>query len=591
MRRLLYITAALVFLTGASAFGATNFWWVPANASGNRLFSTGANWTNELADGTAPTSSANTVLYFIRSQASPGIITNDIVGLTIKGMEFGNGTYQLKGESITLTNSPYIDNLNGTTRNIYLPLVLAEDTTFGGSALSGAFNVTNSVSGLGGIIKTNLSSLNLTGPDNSFTGHVVLKAGTISGTSVGRHAFGYGPLVISNGTVGISGNNIQYLSNSVYNLNGNFNYISSGGNTLIFDAPGTNILGTNITITSVVGGSSLALHLRTRIIDNGAGYGIVFAGFGSATYGAVLGNASTATDATNSTFSGAITISNCYLYAESIASIGAASSAVGAPSNAVTGQIDMYGTAIFSRRGSQGTNITDRIFNIAGSGSHTVTVETVNNGSYTFNTVPIKATGTGPATLNLNSGISSTGDGAILSVVSIPDMSDGSSVTVVAQTGSQASGGSKVYIGGTNAFTGTLTTKQINNHPAGTVYIDGLLATRYVNVGTGGGGASILSITNNVLNPRTVLTIATGASWTNRVNLRYTGTNVIARLIFGSTVQSNGLWGAIGTTATFTSTNFTGAGILNVNLVESEGAIGVHDSLKVFNSMFVPHGE
>ena len=148
--------------------------------------------------------------------------------------------------------------------------------------------------------------------------------------------------------------------------------------------------------------------------------------------------------------------------------------------------IDLGPGTSFVYTGVQGTNpATDRTINLAGAGSGTVTLNgsNVNDTTFTFNG-PITATGTGPRTLLIRS----QGDRPVYTYAgNIPDMSDGSPVSVSLTWGSGSSTSNGIInLKGVNTFTGPLTLTGGANGGPGNFLIGAL---------GGNVGSNVLSVT------------------------------------------------------------------------------------------------
>lgn len=123
-----------------------------------------------------------------------------------------------------------------------------------------------------------------------------------------------------------------------------------------------------------------------------------------------------------------------------------------------------------------------------------------------------------------------------------------------------------VILSGQNTFSGGTVLK---SHASGNAILDaqhdGALGTGNVTLEAGttlklGGG-----ITHNYINDAAALILNSGAT-ANSVTLSFVGTDAIGALSFdgGNTWASEGTWGAIGSGARYTSSLFSGSGILQV---------------------------
>ena len=149
---------------------------------------------------------------------------------------------------------------------------------------------------------------------------------------------------------------------------------------------------------------------------------------------------------------------------------------LGAPPAGPDSVIDLYPGTTFQYSGPQGSMSpplvsTDRIINLAGSGSGTVTLNGSNVNDTGFRFGGISASGTGTRTLLINC----RGDRPVYTYTSgIPDMSDGSKVSLTCtwSSGSSSSNG-LINLQGNHTFTGPITLNGGGNGGPGTFLIGG----------------------------------------------------------------------------------------------------------------------
>ncbi len=161
---------------------------------------------------------------------------------------------------------------------------------------------------------------------------------------------------------------------------------------------------------------------------------------------------------------------------------------LGAPPAGPDSVIDLYPGTTFVYGGPQGSMSpplvsTDRIINLAGSGSGTVTLNGSNVNDTGFRFGGISATGTGTRTLLINC----RGDRPVYTYTSgIPDMSDSSQVSLTCtwSSGSSSSNG-LINLQGINTFTGPMTLNGGGNGGPGTFLIGGS-ASNSSTIATGG---------------------------------------------------------------------------------------------------------
>lgn len=120
-------------------------------------------------------------------------------------------------------------------------------------------------------------------------------------------------------------------------------------------------------------------------------------------------------------------------------------------------------------------------------------------------------------------------------------VSNGATLTVSAELRDYPSGASMLIKSGA----GLLELSGTNTYTGGTTVAQGTLKV-----------SSTIALQTN-----TTLTVSNGAT----VNLNYSGMIALGALVLDGVSQANGTYGAIGSSATYTSTNFIGLGVISVN--------------------------
>ncbi|MCE9609888.1 MAG: autotransporter-associated beta strand repeat-containing protein [Chthoniobacter sp.] len=458
-KKLQVVTTQLAAATPAA------FW-----AGGANNWSTAANWktdaTANTAAGAAPDYQTN-VSFYTTTPVAANLTTNvldtdfDINSLnftaaatsavTIGGtkmltIEATNANGNTAGNGITV-NTP----TSGTvTHTISANVGLAGSQTWTVNS-NATLTVTGTVSDFGGgysLTKAGAGTLYLLPGGNAFganpnyfTGGATLAGGTLQFAGFGTNALGTGPLTITTGTLSVAGNNIQTLNNSQYNLNGNFNVATVGGNTLNFST-GNVTLGASIAATVA---SGVTFNISGTIDDGGNVYSLTKDGAGTMNLSGSL-----------NTYSGKTVVTNGTLQFWDIKYLGIPSS-LGAPTTVANGTIDLgNGTTLLKSNASQTNNVTDRVINLAGTGPGTVTVSVNNNDTNLTLNSAFTATGTGAKTLAFT--VNGDRPGITLNGA-IPNVSDASALTLqVTITGNDQSAGTGrgINLNGVNTFTGPI---------------------------------------------------------------------------------------------------------------------------------------
>jgi len=472
----------------------------------------------------------NLLVNSINQVASAGSLTIGVSGRvgTLKPAVTGGNLLFVNSSINAITNNSVIaDNstASSVTKDGSGTLVLAANNTYSGGTVLNAGTLY-------------LSTV------NSFTGAVTLLGGIIQ-FSNGAGQTGTGPLNIGNGaTISNAGNNWTTLSNSLYNINGDFS-IGSGANNYVSFSVGNVILGGSYTITNPV-----QFTISGNISDGGNGYGLTKGGAGTMT---LNGNGSSYTGKT--------------IFKAGTLVVGLSDAGVAGPLGAPTGAnaiVDIYNSVTFQPSGSFTSN---RGLNLADTGAGVVTIYPQSNGQ-TISFGGVTATGTGAKTLLLKLGTGGTGD-YITSTFNgaITDVSDGSQLSLQFIGGNQFGGRwERVYLNGVNTFSGPIVVSQIQMATPSSV------ASLII------GGAGQLGGGNYT---NTITLASTGAAGGAELNYASSATQVLSGTISGSGILTLNGFGTLTLSAanTYTGTTTITNGTLLVN-----GSLAAGSAVTVISS-------
>ena len=300
--------------------------------------------------------------------------------------------------------------------------------------------ISTPITGSGGLTKSGAGTLTLSGANTGLSGNFTLLSGTVqpgslTTTSGTISPFGTGSINIYGGGFAHAQDNNGYsLSSTNINVYGDFSAESSGNVGITFQGPVTLFNGTR-TISSSVNNGGAGPHFTGAIGDGGNGYGLNKTGAGVIYL-----------DNTASTYSGKTSVYAGVLTVASIANL-SANSALGAPTTAAAGTIDLYPGTTFGVSSGSSSYSTNRVLNLAG-GPGTVTLSGFTNGNTTSFNGGITATGYGPKTIALSMG---AGNPSIV-IGAITDSTD--SPTQLTMSGGN---GNSITLNGVNTFTGPIT--------------------------------------------------------------------------------------------------------------------------------------
>jgi len=431
------VVAVIVLCTGLSQASIT--WNV--SGSGNWDTST-ANWI-----GDSSTFTDNGTVDVIFNNPSGGTITIS-ANMTPKSISVaaGSGTYVFSGGLID--GSGALTKSGGGTLNLASANTFSGGITLSGGSLTfGVGTSTTAASGTGTITINSGTYIGGPGPGAVATlannNPLVLNADFTAGDI----DFGTGAVTLNTSLAMTIGNSVNM--GGIITGPGSLNALdiimtAHGGWAFGPTLSGAITLRGNQTCRIDGQGGWNCLIISGAIGDGGNGYGI--------TVDTGTGSANLYLSGTTNSYSGKSAVkANCTLSFKSIANVGSACS-LGKPVTAVNGAIDIYPGGTL-RPGAQGTFITDRLVNLAGSGGGTSTVQVTGNDTFlTFGGAT--ATGTGARTLLLSTG-GSNGDRDTMTVTgSIPDMSDASQVTLQIGGNTQTPSSNVVTLAGVNTFTG-----------------------------------------------------------------------------------------------------------------------------------------
>ncbi|CAN5412605.1 autotransporter-associated beta strand repeat-containing protein [soil metagenome] len=549
-------------------------------ASANRTITTngnvtfvGSNTTGQFIDGISTSGIFTAVTGTLTFDGTAGAASGYGVEVGVSGSwgstirTFGNVVF--KGSGGTGRNSDL--NLGGITGNGTITMIGRSK----GLNTVGTFTSINSLP-LNVVITTTAGGINGllgSGTDNTGDGNYTVNA---VGTVVLGAAGGARTINAGTGTISLtSGTGYSLLNNATLNamtlVMGDTRPIAIANNfTLTLNTTGTlnNVIGT----TAVAGKVAIAGGTVT------------------------LGGASI--------YTGTTTINGGILSINSIKSINAGASAVGAPTDATNGIISIGSTTAGGTLLYTGTgNTTDRVINLAGT-TGGATLDQSGAGLLKF-TTDFTATGVGSKTLTLQGSTAGSGEigGAIV---------DGSGVTAVTKTGSNTwtLSGNNTFTGATTITAGTLNvTGSLANSPTVTIATAAILSGSGDSFSTGiingavsndtGGGAISLTAGDNAKS-LTIngLTLGNTNSYGigNYTTLNFTLGSGITPLNVGTfgnpsgtlTVNSGGGYvsanGLLSSAGTYTLANF-GSLIGGGNLSLSSTTAGVTTLVSGFNTL------
>jgi autotransporter-associated beta strand protein len=443
-------------------------------------------------------------------------------------------TLSSSGTAIT-TAATGLVTIGSATANQAVNVALGASQTW--SVGNGGLRINNVISGSGfGITKSGTGTLTLAGA-NTFTGKVIVSAGTLSFNTIGNvsavsSALG-APTTVANGTIDLAGS-LTYTgaatsSNRVINL-------TSAGATNTITNSGTGML----TLSGGFTGGSTTIAFR-------GAQAITVSGIIPATHtgGVNRTDAGTLTlsNAANA-FGGNLNVSQGSVSANSIADSGSAS-AIGAGSQITLGQSGFNNTGTFQFTGPSGGS-SNRVINILSNTGNT-------NGGIIENTVSGQ-------TLSLSGGVTIGGTGTTPSL-QLTGAGNGEMSGIIAGTGLAITkaGAGTWTLSGANTYTGNTTVS------AGTLVLSGSSATAQVNIN--GGTNTTLRITSATATGSGVINTANGAT-TPRIEFRIDGGGTIA--------LPNALGGNSGVTTNIdVNNNGSGTnGVIQLNGSSALSAIG-----------------
>ena len=531
--------------------------WSGGGAGAN--WDTGANW-----DGAVPGAGSDLVFSGTNQLSSTNNLTAGTLfsSITFANTKAGSTGFTLNGNPITLGgNIATAATTSGTgsiTDTMILGLILSGDRTInvgaGHNLNYGTSNSASVISSTGnfGLTKEGPGSLLLRGCLNTFSGNFSIHAGTVQvGASSGNATIGN-----RNVPGAIGAGSVINLGASSGNTNATLTYGSSisdstdrtillGNSTgeKTIQATGTGNLTLNGTITR--GSNHLTLGVGTtstlRVESQLSGPGVL----------TKINVGKLSLTGETSDFTGEIRINDGTLEFTSIASNGVASSL---------------------GKGSNNTSI--RVGYGGGSG----TLNYVGNGNATDRQIRIgSGNGSGSAIVNNNGANGGTGL-----------RFNNPSFNV--STANTTAGSRTLTLGGTNTDANTIAGTITNNSGAGAV----------VNLTKAGNGRWILSGTNkysgstsvtggilSMANPSLAdgadVSIATGAT----LDLNFSGTDTIGKLILQGAEQAQGTWGSPTSNAHYKTESITGTGVLNVtvgNILQATPTVTIPPIASAINS-------
>lgn len=273
--------ALLAATLGTGSAGGQHLW---DGGGGDDSWSTAQNWSGDVA----PANDGNaTILFAGSTRLTPSVdMPWNITGLAFNS---GSGAFVISGSSITTGSGGIIQSATATqTINNSVILAAAQtwrantgNLTFGGSvdnagfllnleaAMARSISLNGLVSGFGGLQKTGLGTLTISG-NNSYAGGTTLSAGTLAANH--DNALGSGILALNGGTLTTAG--ARHFANSV----------SVGGNTALTGQPmvfsGSFTLAANATLnitnTTTLSNGLLQSGGTRSLTKSGSGSLIIF---------------------------------------------------------------------------------------------------------------------------------------------------------------------------------------------------------------------------------------------------------------------------------------------------------------------------
>jgi autotransporter-associated beta strand protein len=157
---------------------ASTFTWTTGTSG---TWGDGSKWINNLADGFRPSITGASYYTFNFDQAATA--TNDLsANFAVNKMNFSN-LVKIEGNSVALSaNGAVLPQINQNSNNLVTfntPLILAADTTFGGSSTGGVV-INRAISGSGKLIKSSVNQPMTLNAANTYSGGTLISGGTLA---------------------------------------------------------------------------------------------------------------------------------------------------------------------------------------------------------------------------------------------------------------------------------------------------------------------------------------------------------------------------------------------------------------------------
>ena len=528
-----------IYLAAVSVMTANAFNWTNT-VSDN--WSSAVNWTNNFSWPGAPinTGDATYALNFNKSSTNNVTATNDLNnGFLLNQLNLGGPTLTLTGNSLTFTNNstalPQINQNSNVNVTINNNIGLGTDLTIGGAG-SGQIVAGNQISGTGALIKNTTGTLNLNYGTNTFSGGIIVNAGSLSLGGTANNMLGTGLVTLNSGvTLNLNGNNnitnamalngAKLVNGNSFSANLNGPITLTGTNSFDFGTTG------NIGIGGKVSGSGGITKLGT--------------------------SAGSFTITGSNTFSGTVAINAGNLTVASLNSVsgGKPTSNLGAPTNAAGGTISLGSTTTTGNLNYTGPGeTTDRIIQLGGTtGGGTITqqgtaaglpvTQTGQSGLLKFTSnlsVPGVAGQDNRKTLTLTSAETATTAGFIAGQGEISGSIGDSVLGTNLATSVTKAGYGTWTLSGSNSYSGTTT----------------IQAGKLVCVGTNALGGGPVVITDS-----DVIT---------KLELDFVGLRPVASLKINGVFQPNGIYGSSSSSATTKDdVHFAGPGAVLIGALTS----------------------
>jgi autotransporter-associated beta strand protein len=256
------VSAALAVAVASQSFAATLAWNGVGAAGGNPNFSSDTNWASVQVP-------ANGDILGFGTTTNPRLPANDIVGLSLAGINISGNAYTISGSAITMTGNIAFTAGAGNASFISAPIVMTQDLTvdIAANTGSGRLELNGDISGNFALNKINPGMLRLAAVNTkTYTGDTNINGGTVdlaggslpSGPGKGNVIVAAGATLNDNGqntsinglsgagAVNKTGSTSRSLSVGLGDANGNHTGSVSfvgGTSNIIKEGTGTQVMG------------------------------------------------------------------------------------------------------------------------------------------------------------------------------------------------------------------------------------------------------------------------------------------------------------------------------------------------------------